>query len=227
MPKSTINEQNNAPFFGPRLAAERKRLGLSQKDAAERCGVRREMWGRYERGIAEPGVTVLEHFCALGADPGVLLGGAAKKEPDSDAMAAFAIIDELCAQLGIYKYEQEIWGIGAQLLEDRRADEVHASWAATPPRHRNPMPPTRPETRGWVLMRALLQKSPFVIYDETKGRLQEVIEEFELELQHSGKKISPREKARAIVDIWTKAEDQGRLFSGVFYEVKKFISELP
>ena len=227
MHTSTNNEHNNALSFGVRLAAERKRLGLSQKDAAERCGVRREMWGRYERGIAEPGVAVLEHFYALSANPDVLLGWAAKKESNSDEMAALAIIGELCAQLGIYKYEQEIWGIGDQLLEDRRADKAHASWAATPPSHRNPTPPTRPETRGWVLMRALLQKSPFVIYDETKGRLQAVIEEFEIELQHSGKKISPREKARAIVDIWTKAEDQGRLFSGVFYEVKNFISELP
>lgn len=227
MPTSTNNEHNNALSFGLRLAAERKRLGLSQKEAADRCGVRREMWGRYERGMAEPGVSVLEHFYALGASPDVLLGGAAKKESDSDDMAAFAIIDELCAQLGLYKYQYEILQIGAQLLEDRLADKARASWEATTPRNRTPMPPTHPGVRGSVLMRALLQKSPFVIYDETKGRLREVIEEFELELQHSGKKISPREKARAIVDIWTKAEDQGRLFSGVFYEVKNFISELP
>ena len=227
MPKSTNNEHNNALSFGHRLAAERKRLGLSQKDAAERCGVRREMWGRYERSIAEPGVTVLEHFYALGASPDVLLGGAAKIDTNSDESAALAIIGELCAQLGIYKYEHEMLQIGDQLLEDLRADNSHAIWSATPPRHRNSPPPTRPLVRGSILMRALLLKSPFVIYDETKGRLRGVIEEFELELQHSGKKVSPYEKARAIVEIWTKADDQGRLFSGIAYDVKKFISELP
>ena len=227
MHTSTNNEHNNALSFGVRLAAERKRLGLSQKDAAERCGVRREMWGRYERGIAEPGVAVLEHFYALGANPDVLLGGAAKKESNSDEMAALAIIGELCAQLGIYKYEQEIWKIGDQLLEDRRTDQALADWEETPQRRRAPYPPTSSGVRGSVLMRALLLKSPFVIDDETKGRLRDVIEELETQLENSGKKISPREKARAVVDVWTKSAGSDRLFSGVAYNVQKYIRDLP
>ena len=227
MPKSTNNEQKNALSFGPRLAAERKRLGLSQKDAAERCGVRREMWGRYERGIAEPGVAVLEHFYALGAQPDVLLGGAAKKESNSDLMVAAAIVGELCAQLGIYKYEQEIWEIGDQLLEDRRADQARADWEEAPQRRREPYPPTSSGVRGSVLMRALLLKSPFVIDDEIKGRLRDVIEELETQLQNSGKKLSPREKARAVVDVWSTAAENGRLFTGVAYNVQKYIRDLP
>ena len=227
MHTSTNNEHNNALSFGVRLAAERKRLGLSQKDAAEHCGVRREMWGRYERGIAEPGVAVLEHFYALGANPDVLLGGAAKKESNSDEMAALAIIGELCAQLGIYKYEQEIWKIGDQLLEDRRTDQALADWEETPQRRRAPYPPTSSGVRGSVLMRALLLKSPFVIDDETKGRLRDVIEELETQLENSGKKISPREKARAVVDVWTKSAGSDRLFSGVAYNVQKYIRDLP
>ena len=227
MHTSTNNEHNNALSFGVRLAAERKRLGLSQKDAAERCGVRREMWGRYERGIAEPGVAVLEHFYALSANPDVLLGGAAKKESNSDEMAALAIIGELCAQLGIYKYEQEIWKIGDLLLEDRRTDQALADWEETPQRRRAPYPPTSSGVRGSVLMRALLLKSPFVIDDETKGRLRDVIEELETQLENSGKKISPREKARAVVDVWTKSAGSDRLFSGVAYNVQKYIRDLP
>ena len=227
MHTSTNNEHNNALSFGVRLAAERKRLGLSQKDAAERCGVRREMWGRYERGIAEPGVAVLEHFYALCANPDVLLGGAAKKESNSDEMAALAIIGELCAQLGIYKYEQEIWKIGDQLLEDRRTDQALADWEETPQRRSAPYPPTSSGVRGSVLMRALLLKSPFVIDDETKGRLRDVIEELETQLENSGKKISPREKARAVVDVWTKSAGSDRLFSGVAYNVQKYIRDLP
>ena len=36
--------QFNALSFGERLKIERERLGLSQLEAAESCGVRREMW---------------------------------------------------------------------------------------------------------------------------------------------------------------------------------------
>lgn len=61
--------------FGQRLKAERERLQLSQQAAAEKCGVRREMWGKYERGAAEPGVRVLARLGAEGADVLYLLLG--------------------------------------------------------------------------------------------------------------------------------------------------------
>lgn len=56
-------------YFGALIKKERERLGLSQQQAADLCSVRREMWGKYERGIAEPGVGVILKFCAGGADP--------------------------------------------------------------------------------------------------------------------------------------------------------------
>ncbi|MRD73982.1 helix-turn-helix domain-containing protein [Rhodocyclus tenuis] len=55
--------------FGTLFRSERVRLGLSQQQAAEAIGVRREMIGRYERDEAEPGVSVVLRFCDAGADP--------------------------------------------------------------------------------------------------------------------------------------------------------------
>lgn len=59
----------------PRIKAERQRLGLNQAQAAEKTGVSREMWGRYERGDAIPGGEVLFSFAAIGADIQFVLTG--------------------------------------------------------------------------------------------------------------------------------------------------------
>lgn len=70
--------------FGCRLKEERERLGLSQQSAADICGVRREMWGKYERDVAEPGVRVMELFSAHGADALYVLTG--RREPNIKAV---------------------------------------------------------------------------------------------------------------------------------------------
>ncbi|MCO1335345.1 helix-turn-helix transcriptional regulator [Microbulbifer sp. OS29] len=66
---------NFSSLSGPRIAAERKRLKLSQAEAAEECGVSREMWGKYERGKAAMGTEVLSSFVSVGADPLFILTG--------------------------------------------------------------------------------------------------------------------------------------------------------
>ena len=40
----------NYYLFGNRLKEERKKLGLNQAEIAKKCGVSREMWGKWERG---------------------------------------------------------------------------------------------------------------------------------------------------------------------------------
>ena len=45
-----------------RIKAERKRLSLTQIEAAEKCEVTRVQWGRYERGESEFGGRVLKAF---------------------------------------------------------------------------------------------------------------------------------------------------------------------
>lgn len=56
-----------------RIREERKRLGLTQAQAAERCGIKRLQWVRYEKGEQQMSSRVLERFDAIGADGAYLL----------------------------------------------------------------------------------------------------------------------------------------------------------
>ncbi|WP_405119196.1 helix-turn-helix domain-containing protein [Pseudomonas leptonychotis] len=62
-------------LFCVRMQEERKRLKLKQVEVAAKCGVSREIWGRYERGIAVPGGEVLYAFANLGADAQYIFTG--------------------------------------------------------------------------------------------------------------------------------------------------------
>lgn len=68
-------EENSFYQAALRLKEERLRLGLSQQDAADACGVSREMWGKYERGKGVPGGEVLFSFASRGADINYILTG--------------------------------------------------------------------------------------------------------------------------------------------------------
>lgn len=63
--------------MGRRIAAERDRLGHKQSDVAEACGLTREMWSRYERGLTEISEHALRRFCEMGANRNYLLDGTA------------------------------------------------------------------------------------------------------------------------------------------------------
>nr|WP_298892208.1 helix-turn-helix transcriptional regulator [uncultured Acinetobacter sp.] len=58
-----------------RIKIERKRLSLTQAEAASLCEVTRVQWGRYERGESEFGGRVLKAFGAVGAEIGYILTG--------------------------------------------------------------------------------------------------------------------------------------------------------
>ena len=51
-----------------RIKEERKRLGLTQSEAGNLCGVTRETWGKYERGVFDISGSVLRAFSNAGAD---------------------------------------------------------------------------------------------------------------------------------------------------------------
>nr|WP_198921984.1 helix-turn-helix domain-containing protein [Enterobacter ludwigii] len=57
------------------MKSERKRLALSQAEAAALCGVSRETWGKYERGSIVPGGDVLLSFAMNGANVQFILTG--------------------------------------------------------------------------------------------------------------------------------------------------------
>lgn len=60
---------------GARLRAERERLNRSQQEMADAVGVRREMWSKYERGVAVPGGDVCEALVHLEVDLSLVLTG--------------------------------------------------------------------------------------------------------------------------------------------------------
>jgi len=79
--------------FGSRIADERKRAGLSQQAIAERCGVSREMWGKYERDVASPGGDVLAKAAAAGLDVLYILTGRAGTAGMSLSPEQHALLD--------------------------------------------------------------------------------------------------------------------------------------
>lgn len=62
-------------LFSERLKAERKRLGLSQQQAADLVAMTREHWGRCERGLAVLGGEGLAALASAGADVLFVLTG--------------------------------------------------------------------------------------------------------------------------------------------------------
>ncbi|MFZ1327029.1 MAG: helix-turn-helix transcriptional regulator [Candidatus Contendobacter sp.] len=66
---------NFSSLSSPRIREERERLNLSQAQIAEKCGVSREIWGRYERGQAVPGGEVLFALAMAGADVQYIITG--------------------------------------------------------------------------------------------------------------------------------------------------------
>lgn len=62
-------------LFAQRIKNERKRLGLTQAQAAENCGVSRQIWGRYETGQAMPNSELLFVFQSIGMDIHYLFSG--------------------------------------------------------------------------------------------------------------------------------------------------------
>jgi DNA-binding XRE family transcriptional regulator len=61
--------QTPAAPFGLRLRACRLRVGLTQRELADRCDLGRSIIGAYERGVAEPPATTLARLVqVLGSD---------------------------------------------------------------------------------------------------------------------------------------------------------------
>lgn len=62
-------------LLSERIREERERLDFNQREIAEKCGISREMWGKYERAISFPGGEVLFLFAAIGADINYIMTG--------------------------------------------------------------------------------------------------------------------------------------------------------
>lgn len=88
-------------LFAERLKEERLRSELTQADVAEITNVSREMWGKYERGAALPGVTVLMEADRAGLDVLYILTGRRKSrgteglsEAEGELVLSYAHADQ-------------------------------------------------------------------------------------------------------------------------------------
>ena len=61
--------------FANRLKQERKKLGLTQAQVAEKCGISGRMWGDYERGVSQPKAELLFQFEKAGIDVNYVMTG--------------------------------------------------------------------------------------------------------------------------------------------------------
>ena len=110
---------NFSSLVAGRLADERKRLFSSQADAATACGVSREMWGKYERGVAGIGGEVLFLFAAAGADVNYILTGQRTQPPVSKRVQTLLNHYEATDEEGKRHIET-----AASLLSQRQRDDV-------------------------------------------------------------------------------------------------------
>lgn len=84
---------NLSSLIGSRIKDERVRLGLNQAEVAEKTGISREMWGKYERGVAIPGGEVLFSFAAVGADMQYIMTGDRPAQTPSLSPRESALVD--------------------------------------------------------------------------------------------------------------------------------------
>ncbi|MDR2124687.1 MAG: helix-turn-helix domain-containing protein [Desulfovibrio sp.] len=80
--------------FGQRLREERKRLGLSQAQCAELCGIIEKTQGLYESSVRRPDTDYLEAFAKAGADVSYLITGKA---------CSTALTEEERSLLGLFR----------------------------------------------------------------------------------------------------------------------------
>ncbi|MDR0182423.1 helix-turn-helix domain-containing protein [Lysobacter arvi] len=75
---------SNGEAIGARLRAERKRLGLTQAELADRAGVTSVTQRNYESGKRAPDALYLASMAQLGADVQFIVTGLAGREPTVD-----------------------------------------------------------------------------------------------------------------------------------------------
>jgi len=87
--------------IGERLKEERKRLGLSQTEFAEKLGMHRNSQSRYESGEREPEASYLRALGEIGCDVGFVMTGVRDEENDLYNETLNRLFVTLCTRLGV------------------------------------------------------------------------------------------------------------------------------
>ncbi len=102
-----------------RLKSERSRLGLSQNEFAEACGVKNIAQSNYERGIRTPSADYLEKAAALGVDVAYVLTGVSTSASNDDESDLIAIKDyrSIKVSAGFGGFNEEPYDVPETLIE--------------------------------------------------------------------------------------------------------------
>lgn len=116
----------NKSHLGERIKEERKRLKLSQEEAGKVCGVARETFGKYERGIFEMGAAAFRAFVAAGADPDYIVTGI-RREAFEASVAKTLAEDEAKLLEAFRQLDPQKRGVVMRLTVDLAQPEVKKS----------------------------------------------------------------------------------------------------
>lgn len=119
-------------LFGNRLKEERKKLGLNQAEIAKKCGVSREMWGKWERGENKPSSEKLFSFEQIGIDVQYVMHG---RRGETVALPPDSLSPEEKELLALFR-ETAAADREMILMVARRA-EKKAAFSAEKPRVKN------------------------------------------------------------------------------------------
>lgn len=76
--------------YGSRIKHERTKLDLTQEEIAEKCGITRVQWGKYEREILKPSKKVSEKMNDLGMDMNYIhLADTNNKQSEKDNLESY------------------------------------------------------------------------------------------------------------------------------------------
>lgn len=87
--------------IGERIASERKRLGLSQEEFANRAGISLSSQKRYEKGDREPDSAYLAAVRELGVDVGFVLFARRASEELTRYLSTQVVLNHIAKALGI------------------------------------------------------------------------------------------------------------------------------
>ena len=85
---------NYSSDFSNRLKDERKRLGLTQAEIAEKCGISTRMWVKYEQGLSMPGGEVLMALSRLGVNVAYLFTESLIRTKDNSTVPVAISMEE-------------------------------------------------------------------------------------------------------------------------------------
>lgn len=168
--------------IGSRLREERERLGVSQAELAERTGISRVTLGRYETDKREPGTGFLEAIGRLGLRAEYILTGTVL---EGDALQLRALWDVVAKIATALEIPHEVFVLAAE-----KAAEEAAAWAHL----------QATEDLSSRIISDALSASAYTL--PQADHLASLLERVEFVLQSRPAKISPIQKAKAILDIY-------------------------